>query len=113
LQAVAKHIGLAESSHAKLSALVQELVDIFLTKEAFVLETKVGMTPDGNLEVHGARFGFDDAAYRSAKRQEDIHNLRNKAEEVPEEVEAEKDGIVFIKCVSHLSCQSIVCLGLT
>lgn len=40
---------------------------------------------------------FDDAAYRSTKRQEDIHRLRQKDQEVPEEVEAEKDGIVYVK----------------
>ena len=32
-------------------------------------------------------------------RQKDIQALRNIAEEVPEEVEAEKDGIVYIKFV--------------
>jgi succinyl-CoA synthetase alpha subunit len=29
-----------------------------------------------------------------------VHRLRNKEEEVPEEVEAEKDGIVYVKYVS-------------
>ena len=85
--------------HGSLAALVQEIVSLFMTKEAFLLETNVSLAPNGNLEVRGARFGFDDAAYRSSKRQEDIHKLRNKAEEVPAEVEAEKDGIVYIKCV--------------
>lgn len=64
-----------------------------------MLEMQVGTTADGSFEVHGARFGFDDAAFRSSGRQKDIQALRNIAEEVPEEVEAEKDGIVYIKFV--------------
>lgn len=99
---VASHVGLPVSAHGRLSGLVQALWEIFQEKEAFVLETRVGSTSDGSLEVHGARFGFDDAAFRSSGRQEDIHRLRNTAEEVPEEVEAEKDGIVYVKYVAPL-----------
>lgn len=101
VQSVAKHLGLSESANASLSTLIQELVNLFVTKEAFLLETNVFLASNGNVEVCGAKFGFDDAAYRSSKRQEDIHKLRNKAEEVAAEVEAEKDGIVYIKFVHH------------
>lgn len=97
VSAVASFIGLPESSHDKLASLVQALWKIFKEKEAFVLETRVGASADGSLEVRGARFGFDDAAFRSSGRQEEIHSLRNTAEEVVEEVEAEKDGIVYVK----------------
>lgn len=93
---VTSHLGLPASAEDKMAGLVQALWNIFKEKEAFVLETQIG-TSNGKLEVHGARFGFDDAAFRSSGRQEDIHRLRNTAEEVPEEVEAEKDGIVYIK----------------
>lgn len=94
---IASHLGLSTSAQGKLASLVQALWEIFKEKEAFVLETRIGLSAGGDLEVHGAHFGFDDAAYRSSGRQEDIHSLRNKAEEVPEEVEAEKDGIVYVK----------------
>ncbi|EER27972.1 succinyl-CoA synthetase beta chain, putative [Coccidioides posadasii C735 delta SOWgp] len=97
IQAIAAHVGLAEPVQKSLSTLLEALTDIFMTKEAFSLETKVAVSSAGVLEVQGARFGFDDAAYRSAKRQEDIHKLRNKELEVPEEVEAEKDGIVYVR----------------
>lgn len=97
LKAVVSHLKLPEAAQQKLQELVQKLWTIFKEKEAFLLETKVTSTPNGALEVRGARFGFDDAAYRSSGRQEDIHKLRNKEEEVPEEVEAEKDGIVYVK----------------
>ncbi|KAJ6022887.1 hypothetical protein N7499_008205 [Penicillium canescens] len=93
----ASHLGLSASGNEKLADLVQSLWEIYKEKEAFVLETRVGISAGGSLEVHGARFGFDDAAYRSSGRQEGIHKLRNTSEEVPEEVEAEKDGIVYVK----------------
>jgi len=80
-----------------LKRLIDELVELFFTKEAFVLETRVLVGESGKLEVVGARFGFDDAAYKSAKRQEDIHKLRNVEDEIPQEVEAEEYGIVYVK----------------
>lgn len=62
-----------------------------------MLETRVGVSPEGGLEVYDAGFGLDDAAFRSSGRQEDVQRLRNREEEVWEEVEAEKDGIVYVK----------------
>lgn len=83
-----------------LEKLLHGLMNIFVTKEAFLLEVKAGIAPDAkDIQIFDARFGFDDAAYRSSGRQGDIHVLRNKAEEVPAEVEAEKDGIVYITYV--------------
>ncbi|KAK2780996.1 hypothetical protein FQN52_004329 [Onygenales sp. PD_12] len=108
VQAIASHIGLGESALEPLARLSQNLLDIYMSKEAFVLETQVSVTNDGSFQVNGARFGFDDAAYKSSKRQEDIHKLRNKAEEVPEEVEAEKDGIVYVKLGGEGSIGTLV-----
>jgi succinyl-CoA synthetase alpha subunit len=103
IAAAASHLGLPASTHRKFAAFVQSLWEIYKEKEAFVLETQAGISTDGSFEVRSARFGFDDAAFRSSGRQEDIHKLRNTTEEVPEEVEAEKDGIVYIKYTeSHL-----------
>lgn len=96
---VASHLSLPPSTHKQLAGIVQALWEIYKEKEAFTLETHIGISADGTLEIYGARFGFDDAAFRSSGRQEDIHKLRNKSEEVPEEVEAEKDGIVYVKYV--------------
>ncbi|KAJ6181096.1 hypothetical protein N7519_011557 [Penicillium mononematosum] len=96
IAAVASHLGLPASAHKQLAGFVQALWEIYNEKEAFTLETQIAISADGTLEVHGARFGFDDAAFRSSGRQEDIHKLRDTAEEVAEEVEAEKDGIVYV-----------------
>lgn len=78
---------------------LQELYRIFKDNEAFVLETRASFSPEKNIVVHEARFGFDDAAYKSSGRHEKLHQLRDVAEEVPEEVRAEKSGIVYVKYV--------------
>ncbi|OJD18307.1 hypothetical protein AJ78_01684 [Emergomyces pasteurianus Ep9510] len=108
IRAVAKHLSFGEPALEPLAKLAQNLLDIFMKKEAFVLETKVSVSTNGSFQVNGARFGFDDAAYKSSKRQEDIHRLRNKAEEVPEEVEAENEGIVYVKLDGEGSIGTLV-----
>lgn len=93
---LASHLSLPETQRAKVGELIETLWQIFREKEAFSLETRIGSS-NGALEVRGARFGFDDAAFKSSGRQEGVHQLRDKKSEVPEEVEAEKDGIVYVK----------------
>src|SRR6202043_367521 len=56
----------------------------------------------------GARFGFDDAAFRSAERQVDIHGLRCVEDEMSEEAEAERDGIVYIKLAGEGNIGTLV-----
>lgn len=99
LKSVASHLQLPETACGKLAELMQALWGIFKEKEAYLLEVRVNLS-HGEMQVRGARFGFDDAAFRSSGRQEDLHRLRDKEKEVPEEVEAEKDGIVYVKYVS-------------
>jgi len=97
---VANHVGIDTSTPTtvdSLHSLLRGLYDLFVQKEAFLLETTVRADNKQQLVVTGARFGFDDAAYRSALRQEDVHRLRAFEDEIPEEVEAEKHGIVYIK----------------
>ncbi|RDW66253.1 hypothetical protein BP6252_09888 [Coleophoma cylindrospora] len=93
---IADHLKLAESAKASLPKLIHGLIDLYNQKEAFLLETKF-VEQLGDLRITGARFGFDDAAFRSSKRQGDIHALRRLEDEDPTEAEAEKDGIVYIK----------------
>lgn len=97
ITAMASQLGLSNTEQSKLAKLIESLWQIFKEKEAFSLETKIGLSSNGALEVYDARFGFDDAAFKSSGRQEAVHQLRDKASEVPEEVEAENDGIVYIK----------------
>lgn len=97
IPSIIEHLQLEPSSAKPLTRILHGLVNLFMTKEALVLETRLSKTSNGDLAVSSARFGFDDAALRSAQRQADVHALRNVQDEVPEEVEAEKDGIVYIK----------------
>ncbi|KUJ20230.1 succinyl-CoA ligase alpha-chain [Mollisia scopiformis] len=94
--AIAQHLQLGESSKDSLPKLIDALIDLYMKKEAFQLETMF-VERLGELKVVGANFGFDDAAFRSTKRQQDVHALRRIKDEDPQEVEAEKDGIVYIK----------------
>lgn len=98
IERIANHLQLAqtESVIASLRRLVRSLAAIFYDKEAFLLSTLV-VERLGEIKVVGARFGFDDAAYRSCGRQAELHETRNVAAEDPAEVQAERNGIVYIK----------------
>ncbi|KAL9107965.1 MAG: hypothetical protein Q9227_007180 [Pyrenula ochraceoflavens] len=97
LQAIADHLSLPSTVQPDVSRLIASLLDIFMSKEAFVLSTTVSVNINGTLQVDSARFGFDDAAYRSSGRQASVHALRDTSLEVREEVEAEKHGIIYVK----------------
>ena len=85
------------SAMATLGKLLQALGDIFKNHEAYALATHFSGTEDGDLRVERAEFGFDDSASKSGKRQEEIFAMRDKSQEDPDEMEAEKDGIVYVK----------------
>ncbi|KAE8145812.1 putative succinyl-CoA synthetase subunit alpha [Aspergillus avenaceus] len=101
IHSIASHLQIPKTVQKNLAELVEALWQIFKEKEAYLLEVRIGLSPEGSLEARGARFGFDDAALRSSGRQGNVHQLRNPAEEVHEEVEAEKDGIVYVKYGLH------------
>ncbi|KAE8376303.1 succinyl-CoA synthetase-like protein [Aspergillus bertholletiae] len=108
IKSIASHLNLPDTAHEKLAQLVQALWQIFKEKEAYLLEIRVNPSSTEGLEVCSARFGFDDAAFRSSGRQKEVHSLRNLAEEVHEEVEAEKDGIVYVKLQGEGSIGTLV-----
>ncbi|KAL2171905.1 hypothetical protein VTG60DRAFT_1292 [Thermothelomyces hinnuleus] len=95
---IASHLQLSQKDSVveSLRRLVKSLAAIFFEKEAFYMSTSI-VERLGEVKVVGARFGFDDAAYRSSGRQADLRKLRDIAEEDPSEIEAEKHGIVYIK----------------
>ncbi|EON96947.1 putative succinyl- ligase alpha-chain protein [Phaeoacremonium minimum UCRPA7] len=93
---IASHLGVSWSTVESLREVIKGLVSLFYAKEAFLLETKI-VERLGGIKIVNANFGFDDAAFRSNKRQEDIQALRDSKSEDPAELEAEKNGIVYIK----------------
>lgn len=94
---VTTHLDVSGKGRPVLQKLIKELIDLYMSKEAFVLRTHVMLDDNGGLQVQAAKFGFDDAAFRSSKRQQDIHALREIEKEEPQEVEAEKEGMVYVK----------------
>jgi succinyl-CoA synthetase alpha subunit len=87
------------AARAQIAALLSALAKMYKDKEAVTLASSVSVTSDGNIQLHQPSYllQFDDSSYKSAKRQEDIFALRQKEREQPEEVEAEKDGIVYVR----------------
>ncbi|KAK4894032.1 hypothetical protein LTR27_007616 [Elasticomyces elasticus] len=91
------------AARAQAAGLLKTLSTMYREKEAVTLSGSVSISSStGNLILHQPSLilQFDDAAYRSCKRQEDIHSLRQKSQEVPEELEAEEHGIVFVKLLN-------------
>ncbi|KAK8095315.1 hypothetical protein PG999_013337 [Apiospora kogelbergensis] len=92
----------------QLRTLVRQLVDLFIAKEAFLVQTYVTMAPAPTpgssperrtaVQVTDAYLCFDDAALRSGNRQADVHSLRDlDCFRDPAEASAESHGIVYIK----------------
>lgn len=84
---------------AQASALLTSLAKMYTEKEAVTLATSISLSQDGNVILHvpSLHLQFDDSAFKSAKRQQDISSLRQPNTEDPDEFEAEADGIVFVR----------------
>ena len=98
IERVASHLGLGTKGSAveSLRQVLKGLVSIFYEKEAFLLTTHI-VERLGAVKVVGARFGFDDAAFRSCGRQRDLQELRDLEALEASEIDAEKSGIVYLK----------------
>ena len=108
LDAVSAHLGIASKGREALRRLIAESVDIFMSKEAFVVQTQIVIDDDGGVLVQKAKFGFDDAAFRNSGRQADVHALRDINSEVREEVDAEKEGMIYVKLEGEGTLGTIV-----
>ncbi|KAI1375565.1 succinyl-CoA synthetase-like protein [Hypoxylon crocopeplum] len=103
IETIAQHLRLPPSATDSLRKLINELVTLFTEKEAFLLETRIVSSSDNHkhidstVKLAAARFGFDDAAFRSSGRQAEMQGLRDVSVEDAAEVSVEKDGIVYIK----------------
>ena len=108
LEDILAHLGISGRGQSALRRLVSELVDIFMSKEAFVVQTQIVLDNSGGLQVQKAKFGFDDAAFKSSGRQADVHALRDVESEVSEDVEAEKEGMLYVKLAGEGTLGTIV-----
>jgi succinyl-CoA synthetase alpha subunit len=86
---------------AQTTALLTALSKMHTEKEAITLGGAVSVSPkgNGNLILHAPtlHLQFDDSAFKSANRQQDISALRQRETEDQDEVEAEADGIVYVR----------------
>ncbi|KAJ4206104.1 hypothetical protein NW767_003350 [Fusarium falciforme] len=91
---ISKTLQLSETKTETLRKILQGMFRIFSEKEAINLEIHLLNTADGRLICSDSGFFFDDAAQ---KRQPDLFALRDSAQEIREEVEAEKYGLVYVR----------------
>lgn len=77
-----------------LETILNGLYRIFTEKDATLIEIDPLVRAGDILTCRDAKFTFDDAA---EKRQTDLFALRNSEQEIPEEVEAEKHGLVYVR----------------
>ena len=82
---------------ATLGKILQTYTKFLREKEAYAIATHLSGTKDGNLQIERAFIGFDDSAAKSGNRHHDMFALRDESQEDPDEIEAEKDGIVYVK----------------
>ena len=108
LEKISTHLSIRGVAQKSLSDLISVLDDLFMSKEAHLLETKISIVGGVELLVHEARFGFDEAPLKIAGRQSHIHALRDRASEVAEEVMAEKSGMIYVKLAGEGSLGTIV-----
>lgn len=100
---IANELNCKREAFGSLTKILSSMMEVFFNKEAFSVSVRLSRDTQGQLAVARTSFTFDDAAFRSGKRHGDIQAMRDAKDEVPEETEAEKDGIVYIKSVYHFS----------
>lgn len=96
LAKISERLQVADNAKPALKELIENLADLWIKKEAQVLRVNIAVSKSGGIEVTDAQFRFDDAAFRSSKRQADVHALRDVESEVPQEVAAEKEGMAYV-----------------
>ncbi|KAF2188109.1 hypothetical protein K469DRAFT_724707 [Zopfia rhizophila CBS 207.26] len=92
------------ASRAGVVDLVNNLWRFYYEKEAITLTLSLSLSPTKDeIIVYDPYLFFDDAAFKSRKRQEDLHALRDTSCIPDTELEAERNGIVYIPLASPSS----------
>ncbi|ORY16707.1 succinyl-CoA synthetase-like protein [Clohesyomyces aquaticus] len=81
--------------------LIRNLWELYRTKEAITTTVSLALSNTSDeLQIYDPHLYFDDACFKSCRRQAELHNQRD-TWEIPEpELEAEKSGIVYIRLAS-------------
>lgn len=97
---IAKSLNASADESKNLETLLNGMYKIFVDKDATLLEINpLVRTADNNFTCLDAKFTFDNAA---EKRQKDLFALRDSQHEIPEEVEAEKYGLVYVRMEGNI-----------
>ena len=99
----AASIASTEKHNSNIVDFLLGLMRIYEDREASTLRICISGSEDSPWLVDEADFHFDDAAFRSGKRQQDLQALRDLEHADPDEVEAEQHGIVYIKYVQLIN----------
>ncbi|KAL5601514.1 hypothetical protein FOBRF1_009047 [Fusarium oxysporum] len=93
-------VGANSAEAEKLGAILTRLWDLFVSKDATLLEINpLARTGEANFKCLDAKFMIDDASQR---RQPELFAQRDIQAEVPEEIEAQKYGLVYIKMEGNI-----------
>ncbi|KAF1937204.1 succinyl-CoA synthetase-like protein [Clathrospora elynae] len=86
---------------AQTAELIKNLWKLYREKEAIDAHVSLALSvEDDEILIYSPYLVFDDAAYRSNKRQADLHELRDKKMIAATGLEAEEAGIVYIPLAS-------------
>lgn len=95
VQHIERSLGTSGQETQNLRQILTQMYKIFLEREATHLEINpLGRSAHGSFTSLNANFTFDNAAER---RQQELFALRDKTQEVKDEVEAEKHGLVYVR----------------
>jgi succinyl-CoA synthetase alpha subunit len=88
---------------AQTADLIKNLWRLYYEKEAIDLHVSIALSEtQDEIQVYNPYLFFDDAAYKSNKRQADLHELRDTASMAATDLEAEQNGIVYVPLSSPM-----------
>ncbi len=89
---------------AQTMELMKNMWRLYCEKEAIDMHFSVAVSDSQDkIHVYNPYLFFDDAAFKSCKRQEDIQQLGNTSDISPTDIEAREAGIVYIPLTSPSS----------
>ncbi|KAL6354276.1 hypothetical protein LRP88_11602 [Fusarium phalaenopsidis] len=92
---VAELVNAPQGGLESIRNILNQLYDLFQTRDATLIEINaLAKAKDGTFICLDSNFTADDA---SEKRQPELFSLRDEGAEVPEEMEARKHGLIYIK----------------
>ncbi|KAG5361258.1 putative succinyl-CoA ligase [GDP-forming] subunit beta [Yarrowia sp. C11] len=99
---VAKSLGFSSKATQEAADDIKKLYKVFTEKDATQIEINpLSETTDHRVVAMDAKLGFDDNA---SFRQEEVWSWRDLTQEDPEEIEAAKHGLNFIKLDGNIGC---------